>query len=356
MSLTTIETKKKFTSPNWDRFKKKTTEKKLTALVEPQRLKTLDKTTAHLLTLCESVLSRPQKDILQISGTPDITPCIAIDCEMVGVGRNGKQDALARVSIVNYYGSVILDSYIHVEQEIVDFRTEVSGIRKENLKNAPPFSHIQRKVAKLLDKRTLVGHSVSNDLKILRLEHPRELTRDVYKCHYLRDEEGITGSLKALARRCLGIDIQEGEHSSIIDAQAAMALYRLVEDVWEERIARDMKTWKEQERQQIEDEEVMDDLDDLFDSSDSEHDDLETTQLRHVVKKKKLYDEWSTNEDESEEEPMDKSCCGPFAEKSGKEAKVGEGRISEEERIVPVKRSHSTRDEQKTKQQRRQKT
>lgn len=39
------------------------------------------------------------------SGTASDTPVVAIDCEMVGVGPN-KESALARISIVNYYGAV----------------------------------------------------------------------------------------------------------------------------------------------------------------------------------------------------------------------------------------------------------
>lgn len=39
------------------------------------------------------------------SGTASDTPVVAIDCEMVGVGPNN-ESALARISIVNYYGAV----------------------------------------------------------------------------------------------------------------------------------------------------------------------------------------------------------------------------------------------------------
>ena len=39
------------------------------------------------------------------SGSSANTPVIAMDCEMVGVGSQG-ESALARVSIVNFYGAV----------------------------------------------------------------------------------------------------------------------------------------------------------------------------------------------------------------------------------------------------------
>ena len=40
------------------------------------------------------------------TGTRSLTPVIAIDCEMVGVGNKG-DSALARVSVVNSYGAVL---------------------------------------------------------------------------------------------------------------------------------------------------------------------------------------------------------------------------------------------------------
>ncbi|KAJ1504164.1 3'-5' exonuclease, partial [Coelomomyces lativittatus] len=46
---------------------------------------------------------------------------IALDCEMVGVGSHGRRSALARVSIVNFHGHVILDQYIRPNEKIVNF-------------------------------------------------------------------------------------------------------------------------------------------------------------------------------------------------------------------------------------------
>jgi len=58
-----------------------------------------------------------------------------MDCEMVGVGPEGKESVLARVSIVNYYGNVILDKFVLPREKVVDYRTHVSGITKEILKD-----------------------------------------------------------------------------------------------------------------------------------------------------------------------------------------------------------------------------
>jgi RNA exonuclease 4 len=47
---------------------------------------------------------------------------------MVGLGINGSRSSLARVSLVNYHGEVILDEYVQQKERVVDYRTPWSGI------------------------------------------------------------------------------------------------------------------------------------------------------------------------------------------------------------------------------------
>ena len=61
---------------------------------------------------------------------------LALDCEMVGVGgilSTRIISSLARVSIVNYYGEVILDEYVRQAQPVLDYRTHWSGIRPTDM-------------------------------------------------------------------------------------------------------------------------------------------------------------------------------------------------------------------------------
>jgi len=94
------------------------------------------------------------------------TKQIAIDCEMVGVGENGKRSALARVSIVNLFGHILLDVYVRVPERIVDFRTAISGIRRKDVVSGIEFADAQGRVAELLEGRILVGHTLKSDLKV----------------------------------------------------------------------------------------------------------------------------------------------------------------------------------------------
>ncbi|KAJ0184177.1 hypothetical protein K1T71_000600 [Dendrolimus kikuchii] len=168
-----------------------------------------------------------------------LTKCMAIDCEMVGIGYDAADHMLARVSIVNKFGDCIYDKFVKPREEVKDYRTEVSGVRREDLLNGEDFTVVQKEVAELLKGRILIGHSLKNDLSVLFLSHPKRNIRDTSRYKPFREiAKGGTPSLKRLAKEVLGIDIQHGEHSSIEDARATMQLYCMVAKKWESSLSR----------------------------------------------------------------------------------------------------------------------
>jgi len=58
-----------------------------------------------------------------------------MDCEMVGIGDDGKESILARVSVVNQYGCCIYDKFVKPTERVTDYRTRVSGVRRADLVN-----------------------------------------------------------------------------------------------------------------------------------------------------------------------------------------------------------------------------
>ncbi|CAI2167787.1 7470_t:CDS:2 [Funneliformis geosporum] len=176
-------------------------------------------------------------DYLNSTGLPRVhenNHCIAIDCEMVGVGEGGRTSALARVSIVNYYGEILLDKFVRITRRITDYRTPFSGITPQSLTDAIEFNQVQKEVEKLMGGHVVVGQSVYFDFKALKTKHPDYLVRDTsfYNSIFGLDRETL--SLKKLAKNVLGINIQEGEHDSIEDARASMIIYRHRQAEWEE--------------------------------------------------------------------------------------------------------------------------
>jgi DNA polymerase III epsilon subunit-like protein len=159
-----------------------------------------------------------------------------MDCEMVGVGSMGSISALARVSLVNYHGEVIMDEYVLPQEHIIDYRTAVSGITPKLLRDhGKPFKEIQQKVSDILKNKIIIGHGLKNDLDALMLDHPRKLLRDTARYKPLRHPKTKNPrSLKHLARDFLQKEIQTGQHSSVEDARIALEIYQLHKKEWEQ--------------------------------------------------------------------------------------------------------------------------
>ncbi|KAI9369522.1 hypothetical protein BJX61DRAFT_536356 [Aspergillus egyptiacus] len=169
------------------------------------------------------------------SPTAELGKYVAMDCEMVGIGPNPDDDsALARVSIVNYKGEQVYDSYVRPKEMVTDWRTHVSGITPKHMVEARPLEQVQKEVAEILDGRILIGHAVRNDLEALLLSHPKRDIRDTSKHPaYRKVAGGGSPRLKILASEFLGLKIQDGAHSSVEDAKATMLLYRRDKDEFE---------------------------------------------------------------------------------------------------------------------------
>lgn len=169
------------------------------------------------------------------------TKVVALDCEFVGIGPDGREDALARASVVNSRGEVLYDSFVRVEAPVVDYRTQFSGVLPENLigPDADDPRSARSKIADILKGRILVGHAVHNDLRVLRIAHPRRDTRDTSEYYkQLWRKSGRRGSappaLRLVVARVLGVDqFQNAGHDSCEDARASLALYKKNAKQWE---------------------------------------------------------------------------------------------------------------------------
>ncbi|KAH8944448.1 hypothetical protein BDL97_13G110900 [Sphagnum fallax] len=174
--------------------------------------------------------------LLPLSDDCSVTRELALDCEMVGVGYEGKKDALARVSLVNKWGNVVYDKHVRPQEFVKDFRTAVSGVRPRDLRKGEKLWTVQKEVAELIKGHILVGHALRNDLKVLMLSHPKKHMRDTHSYKPLCNQVGRPRALRHLAALHLGCQIQEGEHNSVEDARAAMFLYQRFKEEWEQNL------------------------------------------------------------------------------------------------------------------------
>lgn len=68
--------------------------------------------------------------------------------------------------MVNQAGNVLLDKHVAQKEHVTDYRTRFSGIRPADLVDAPSLEAVQAKVAAIFKGRTVVGHSITNDLTV----------------------------------------------------------------------------------------------------------------------------------------------------------------------------------------------
>jgi len=52
---------------------------------------------------------------------------------MVGGGENGRENLLAKVSVVNKFNEVLYDSFVKPVESVTDYRTQYSGVRESDL-------------------------------------------------------------------------------------------------------------------------------------------------------------------------------------------------------------------------------
>ncbi|KAF2148656.1 ribonuclease H-like protein, partial [Myriangium duriaei CBS 260.36] len=166
---------------------------------------------------------------------------LSLDCEMVSTVNTTSR--LARVSIVNYHLQPVYDSFVlpSPSDPVVDYRTSVSGIRPADLRRgyARPLAQVQADVAALLAGKVLVGHALRNDLEALGTKHDGWAVRDTVKAKTYRAlAGGRSPALRELSRRVLGVEIQGGEHCSVVDARAAMELYKREKNGMDEEVRR----------------------------------------------------------------------------------------------------------------------
>ncbi|RKF65068.1 RNA exonuclease 4 [Erysiphe neolycopersici] len=155
----------------------------------------------------------------------EIGKYVGIDCEMVGVGTKDRS-VLARVSIVNFHGVQVYDSFVKPIEFVTNWRTEISGVSANSMKTAREFKEVQKNVASILKDRIVVGHALWNDFKVMQLSHPRRDIRDTSLFSGFQQFSSGRPGLKLLADKVLGVEIQNGRHSSIEDARATMFIFR----------------------------------------------------------------------------------------------------------------------------------
>jgi RNA exonuclease 1 len=152
----------------------------------------------------------------------------AVDCEMV-LTTDDKY-SLARISIVDWDGKVVLDELVKPSLPIKNYFTQFSGMTSSILDPVmTTLAEIQLRLLDLFTPHTiLLGHSLESDLAAMKLTHPFIIDTSLIYPHPRGPP--LRSSLKFLAQKYLRRDIQQQDskgHNSVEDALAVLDLVKL---------------------------------------------------------------------------------------------------------------------------------
>jgi RNA exonuclease 1 len=152
----------------------------------------------------------------------------ALDCEMVLTTDDAY--SLARISMLDWSGTTVLDSFVKPALPVKNYFTQYSGITPALLSNVTTtLADIQAKLLSLLTPSTvLLGHSLESDLNAMKLTHPFIVDTSLIYPHPRGPP--LRSSLKFLTQKYLHREIQvssEKGHNSVEDALAVLDLVKL---------------------------------------------------------------------------------------------------------------------------------
>ena len=176
---------------------------------------------------------------------------VALDCEMVGAGEK-KQSKLARVSITDWGGNVMLNLYVNV-QNVTDMQTKYSGITKQELEKGVSEEEAIKSLKNTIKNKIIIGHDLKHDFKVLQIQPDKSDIRDTATYPPLQKNNGGIDKfgkqlmnfqprkLKELMESYYPCDTKQKEkneeylksgHCSIEDSKNAMKVFHLFHATW----------------------------------------------------------------------------------------------------------------------------
>ncbi|KAF9152537.1 RNA exonuclease 3, partial [Mortierella sp. AD010] len=152
-------------------------------------------------------------------------PIVAMDCEMCYTTGGFE---LIRISVIDKTGKPIMDELVKPKNTVLDLNSRFSGIT--SLDGAKyTLEQARDRFLELISNDTIIiGQSLENDFKVLRLVHTCVIDTAMLYPHPQQMQK-YRYSLQSLAKQHLQINIQDSEsgHDSFEDAKTCLDLVRL---------------------------------------------------------------------------------------------------------------------------------
>lgn len=134
---------------------------------------------------------------------------------MVGIG-NGKENELVQLCAVDFLtGEVLINKYVVLTREVVDWRTKYSGVDRDLLEEKQAkeqtlenWQKAREELWKYMDEDTVVvGHALNNDLDVLKMTHLRVVDSAILTKRAVSPDANRLWGLRDLCKQLLEKDI-----------------------------------------------------------------------------------------------------------------------------------------------------
>ncbi|EAT37036.1 AAEL010932-PA, partial [Aedes aegypti] len=178
----------------------------------------------HVWTGLLSGFNGPFDGFVKTEPSPRNEGVYALDCEMSYTGRGLE---LTKVTVVAVDGSLVYEKLVKPDIEIVDYNTRYSGVTEADFsdpRNYATLKQVQKDLLKFIyDDTILIGHSIENDLKVLKIIHKTVIDTSITFPHM--NGFPFRQSLKALTKNILKRDIQmQTQSGGSLDSRASLEL------------------------------------------------------------------------------------------------------------------------------------
>uniref|UniRef100_A0A1B6DAF0 Exonuclease domain-containing protein n=1 Tax=Clastoptera arizonana TaxID=38151 RepID=A0A1B6DAF0_9HEMI len=164
---------------------------------------------------------------------------VAMYCSSVTIknwGLLGYQ-MLARVTVVDVEGDQVYDQFVKPYSEIVDYRTNETGIHPQQLLHGEEYFKVMEDVIKVISSKIIVGEQLSKCFKLLRHKVDWWLLRDISLFSPFKRLNNHYLNLKEICQKYLNLQLMN-ESDPLEKARAVMQIYNKFKHLWEVEIKR----------------------------------------------------------------------------------------------------------------------
>lgn len=161
----------------------------------------------------------------QVLNSPD--EYVILDTETTGLGSS---DEIVQIAIINTTNQVLLDTLVQVQMSIPRAASDIHGITKKHLKDAPFIEDILDQIRSILERKTVIAYNAAFDGRMLqqsigKIKGKKRTFHGRFNCA-METYSMFVGEWNHQKRSYRWHKLKSGDHSALGDCIATLNLIR----------------------------------------------------------------------------------------------------------------------------------